>query len=125
MYHLMLVAFGGGLGAVLRHLTILATVRIFGVEFPFGTVFINVLGSFAIGLCVEIIARRFGGSPELRLFITTGVLGGFTTFSTFSLDFAHLFERDAIIAAVGYVLASVVLSILAVFAGLWVARHFA
>jgi fluoride exporter len=125
MYQLALVALGGGIGAALRHLTNLTAVRLFGAGLPFGTLFINVVGSFAIGFCVEVIARRFGGSSDLRLFIATGILGGFTTFSAFSLDFVHLYERGAMMTAIGYVLASVVLSILAVFAGLWVARHFA
>jgi fluoride exporter len=125
MYQLFLVVLGGGLGAGLRHLTNSVAVRLVGSAMPYGTLFINVVGSFAIGFCVDVIARRFGGSPELRLFIATGILGGFTTFSTFSLDFVHLFERGAMIGAVLYVVASVVLSILAVFAGLWVARYFA
>jgi fluoride exporter len=125
MYQLLLVALGGGLGAGLRHLTNLTAIRLIGSGMPYGTLFINVVGSFAIGLCVELIARRFGGSSELRLFVATGILGGFTTFSAFSLDFAQLFERGAIMGAVLYVIASVVLSILAVFAGLWVARYFA
>jgi fluoride exporter len=125
MYNLLIVAFGGAIGAGLRYLANLSAVRLFGAGFPWGTLGINITGSFFMGLYIEILSRRFGGSQELRLFVTTGVLGGFTTFSAFSLDFANLFERGQIIAAVGYAIGSVVFSLIAVFTGLWVARHFA
>jgi fluoride exporter len=125
MYHLTIVFLGGGVGAGLRHLCNLAAVRLVGSGFPWGTLCINILGSFLMGIFIELLSRRFGGSHELRLFVATGILGGFTTFSAFSLDFAELFERGQVISAGVYAIASVVLSILAVFAGLWVARHFA
>ena len=124
MYHLVIVAAGGAVGASLRHLTGLAAMRLLGVNFPWGTLAVNIVGSFAMGVFIELLARRFGASNELRLFVATGLLGGFTTFSAFSLDVAVLWERGAMATAAGYVLASVVGAILALFAGLWVARTF-
>ncbi|MCU0790398.1 MAG: fluoride efflux transporter CrcB [Nitratireductor sp.] len=123
MNHFLLVAAGGGIGAAMRHLANLAALRLFGPGFPWGTLFVNVAGSLAMGLLVGWLARRSGGSTtELRLFLATGVLGGFTTFSAFSLDFAALWERGAGTAAAGYALASVLISLAAVFAGLWLMR---
>ena len=124
MYHLVIVAAGGAVGASLRHLTGLAAMRLLGVNFPWGTLAVNVVGSFAMGVFIELLARRFGASNELRLFVATGLLGGFTTFSAFSLDVAVLWERGAAGTAAGYVLVSVIGAILALFAGLWVARSF-
>jgi fluoride exporter len=125
MYHLTIVFLGGGVGAGLRYLCNLVAVRMVCSGFPWGTLCINILGSFLMGIFIELVSRRFGGSQELRLFVATGILGGFTTFSAFSLDFVELFERGQVMSAGAYAIASVVLSILAVFAGLWVARHFA
>ncbi len=123
MYHLVLVAVGGAIGASLRHLGNLAALRLLGPGFPWGTMAINIAGSFAMGVVIEMLARRFGGaSNELRLFVATGILGGFTTFSAFSLDVAVLWERGAALHALAYVLASVVGAILALFLGLWLAR---
>ncbi len=122
MLHLMLVAAGGALGAAARHLVNLASLRLVGPEFPWGTMAINIAGSLAMGLFIGLLGRRLGASEELRLFVATGILGGFTTFSAFSLDFAVLWERGALGGATIYATASVVLSILALFAGLWLAR---
>ena len=122
MLHLILVAAGGAIGAALRHLVNLASLRLVGPGFPWGTMAVNVAGSFAMGVFVELLARRFNASNELRLFIATGVLGGFTTFSAFSLDFAVLWERGAALPALTYAITSVVGSILALFLGLWLAR---
>lgn len=123
MHHLILVALGGAIGASLRHLGNLAALRLLGPGFPWGTIAINIAGSFAMGVIIEMLARRFGGaSNELRLFVATGVLGGFTTFSAFSLDVAVLWEKGAAFHALGYVLVSVVGAILALFLGLWLAR---
>ena len=122
MLHLILVAVGGAIGASLRHLVNLASLRLAGPGFPWGTMAVNVAGSFAMGVFVELLARRFNVSNELRLFIATGVLGGFTTFSAFSLDFAVLWERGAALPALTYAITSVVGSILALFLGLWLAR---
>lgn len=125
MYHLLLVAIGGAVGASLRHLTGLATMRLFGSGFPWGTLAVNIVGSFAMGAFVELLARRLGASNELRLFVATGILGGFTTFSSFSLDFAALFERGAQAIAFGYVAVSVIGALLAIFAGMWLVRTLA
>lgn len=124
MFHLLLVAVGGALGASARHLVNLASLRLVGPGFPWGTMAINVAGSLAMGVFIGWLGRRFNASEELRLFVATGILGGFTTFSAFSLDFAVLWERGALGGAAFYAGASVVLSILALFAGLWLARAF-
>ncbi|MBX9450283.1 MAG: fluoride efflux transporter CrcB [Neoaquamicrobium sediminum] len=125
MYHLVLVAAGGAVGAGLRHLVNLATLRLFGSGFPWGTLTVNVVGSLAMGLFMAWLVRRTGSSAELRLLVATGLFGGFTTFSAFSLDFAVLYERGALMQAFSYVAASVLLSIGALFVGLWVARNLA
>jgi CrcB protein len=125
MYQLLIVAIGGAVGASFRHLTNIGALRLFGTSFPWATLGINIAGSLLMGLCAEMLTRRLGGSPDLKFFVMTGILGGFTTFSAFSLDFAQLVERGQIAPAVFYAMGSVVFSILAVFAGLWVARHFA
>ena len=122
MYHVLLVAIGGAVGASARHLAGLGALRLWGPNFPWGTLLINIAGSFAMGLFIELLGRRFGASNELRLFVATGVLGGFTTFSSFSLDVAVLWERGAALPALGYTLASVVGAILALFLGLWLVR---
>ena len=122
MYHLILVAAGGAIGASARHLVNLAFLRLLGPGFPWATMAVNVVGSFSMGVLVETLARRFGASDEVRLFVATGILGGFTTFSAFSLDFAVLWERGASLPALGYLIASVIGSILALFLGLWLAR---
>ncbi|ESW71586.1 MULTISPECIES: fluoride efflux transporter CrcB [unclassified Mesorhizobium] len=121
MFNLLLVVVGGGIGAGIRHLTNIGTLRLVGPNYPWGTMAINIVGSFAMGLFIAALMRR-GGSNELRLFVATGILGGFTTFSAFSLDFATLWERGATLPALGYALASVVGAIIALFLGLWLAR---
>ncbi|MBZ9916378.1 MULTISPECIES: fluoride efflux transporter CrcB [unclassified Mesorhizobium] len=121
MFNLLLVAAGGGIGAGVRHLTNMGSLRLVGPNYPWGTMAINIVGSFAMGLFIAALARR-GGSNEVRLFVATGILGGFTTFSAFSLDFATLWERGATLPAFGYALASVIGAIIALFLGLWLAR---
>ncbi len=122
MTNILLAAVGGALGSVLRYLVGVLTLRWFGPSFPWGTLAVNVVGSFIIGLTVEMIARRFNASMELRVFIVTGIIGGFTTWSSFSLDTMVLFERGAIAAAAAYVIGSLVVSFAAVFAGLALGR---
>lgn len=119
---LLLVAAGGAIGASLRHLVSLASLRLLGPAFPWGTMAINISGSLVMGLFIEILARRLGASNELRLFVATGILGGFTTFSAFSLDFAVLWQRGAFAPAFGYAVASVGGALVAIFAGLWLGR---
>ncbi len=117
---LLQVALGGALGASLRYLTGIATLRLMGPGFPWGTLTVNVLGSFAMGVLVVTLAH-LGGNRFAPL-LMTGLLGGFTTFSAFSLDAVTLYERGEVALAGGYVAASVVLSLAALFAGLLVAR---
>jgi CrcB protein len=114
----LIVFFGGGLGAALRHGINLVAARAFGTAFPYGTLIINVAGSLAMGLIVEYFALKAGLPQRWRLFLTTGILGGFTTFSAFSLDAALLYERGAMLGAAVYVIASVGLAIAALFAGM-------
>lgn len=124
MLHVVLVFLGGGLGAAGRHLVGLAALRQFGPGFPFGTLIVNVVGSLLMGLIIGWLARRGVGGSDWRLFLATGILGGFTTFSAFSLDVANMWERGELGTAALYVGSSVFVSILAVFAGLWCARTF-
>jgi fluoride exporter len=122
MNALLLVATGGAIGSVLRYGVGLLMTRLFGVSFPLGTLTVNVAGGFLMGLFIELLARKFNGLPELRLFVAVGILGGFTTFSSFSLDVAVLWERGETSSVMIYVFASVLLSIGALFFGLWLAR---
>jgi len=119
---LLLAAAGGALGAGARHMVNVAFGRLLGPSFPWQTIFVNVVGSLAMGLLIASLALRFSGSIDTRTFLTTGVLGGFTTFSAFSLDFANLVERGNWGLALGYAGGSVVLSITALFVGLWIGR---
>jgi len=120
----VLVFLGGGLGAMLRHGVNLATVRLLGSAFPWHTFFINVTGSLVMGLIAGWFALKADASQGWRLFLTTGILGGYTTFSAFSLDAALLYERGELGQAAFYVVGSVVLSIAGLFAGLWLVRSF-
>ncbi len=113
-----IVFVGAGVGGALRHGVNLAAVRLFGLAFPFGTLIVNVLGSFLMGLLAGYFVYRTGMPQHLRLFLTTGILGGFTTFSTFSLDAALLIERHAYWHAAAYVAASVAIGLAALFAGM-------
>jgi CrcB protein len=122
MLQILLVAFGGAIGSVLRYYVGIWGLRLAGPAFPWGTLTVNVVGSFVIGVFAEVIAGKFGGSVELRLLLMTGLLGGFTTFSAFSLDTIMLMESGAVGTALLYVLVSVGVSLCAVFAGLSVAR---
>ena len=115
----LIVFVGAGIGGALRHGVNVWAVRAFGVGFPFGTLIVNVVGSFVMGLLVGFFAYRSGLVPQHgRLFLTTGVLGGFTTFSAFSLDAALLFERHWYSMAISYIVGSVFTSLVALFLGL-------
>lgn len=116
------VAAGGALGAAGRYLANVAATRLLGIGFPWGTMMVNILGSLAMGLVIGWLARRSEGGMVLSLFLTTGILGGFTTFSAFSLDALNLWQRGEMGLAFGYVAGSVVLSLVAVFAGLSIMR---
>ena len=116
------IAVGGAIGAVARHYASGQVMRLVGMGFPFGTLFVNVAGSFAMGALIEIMALRWSVGPELRGFLTVGILGAFTTFSTFSLDFAALTERGQLSLAVLYAVVSVALSVAGLFAGMQLLR---
>jgi CrcB protein len=118
------VAIGGAVGSVLRWAAILVSAQRFGVAFPWGTLFVNVVGSFLIGLVAE---AALGGaiSPTVRLFLATGILGGFTTFSAFSLDALLLARDGAPLRALLYAVVSVVMGVLCAYAGTLVARALA
>ena len=122
----LLVFLGAGFGGMLRHGVNVGCGRLCGTEFPWGILIINVTGCLVMGLIAGWLAfkAQLSWSQDLRLFLTTGVLGGYTTFSAFSLDFATLWERGAQGYAIVYVLASVVLSLAAVFLGLTIVRMF-
>jgi CrcB protein len=118
-----LVFFGGGLGASLRHAVNMAAAKAFGTAFPYGTFIINITGSIAMGLIAGYLAFRGEATQHWRLFLMTGILGGYTTFSAFSLDTALLFERGAFGLAAFYVLGSVGFSIAGLFAALALVRY--
>lgn len=122
MFHILLVAIGGATGSVARYLTGLAMTRLLGPAFPWGTITVNIVGSFAIGLLTELVARKLAAPMEMRLLLVVGFLGGFTTFSSFSLDTMALVERGAGLTAFAYVAASVTLSLAAAFGGLALGR---
>ena len=119
---ILMVAIGGAIGAVARQQSNQLIMRIFGGEFPIGTIFVNILGSFIMGLLFELFASKITLSDEWRSLIFTGVLASFTTFSSFALDVALLSERNEYYYALCYIGMSVVLSIGALFVGLGIMR---
>jgi CrcB protein len=121
----LIVFLGGGLGAAIRHGINLGIARTLGTGFPYATLLINITGSLIMGLAAAWFAFKGDASQHWRLFLTTGILGGYTTFSTFSLDAALLYERGEVGAAALYVALSVVVSIVGLFAGLALVRSFA
>ena len=126
MQSAVLVFLGAGLGGVLRHVLNLAIPRALGEGFPWATFLINITGSIAMGLLIGWLARRGeGASREVQLFVATGILGGYTTFSTFSLDAIRLIEREQIALALLYVGGSVVIGLAGLWAGLTLTRGLA
>lgn len=121
----LIVFLGGGIGAAIRHGINLGIGRWLGTGFPYATLLINVTGSLIMGLAAGYFTFKGDASQHLRLFLTTGILGGYTTFSTFSLDVALLYERGEVGLAALYVLLSVIVSIAGLFAGLAIVRSFA
>jgi CrcB protein len=122
MHHLFLVMLGGAIGAGARHLVGRAALALWGPGFPVGTLAVNVIGGLAMGLLAGWLATRASGDEALRYLLGVGVLGGFTTFSAFSLETVMMIERGNFTTALFYILASVVLAIGALFAGLQVSR---
>ena len=127
MFYALIVFIGSGIGGALRYGVYVGTVQWFGTGFPWGTFIVNIVGSFVMGMLGAAFVARIGlfGQPEWRIFLTTGVLGGFTTFSAFTLDTIYLYERGEALLTAFYVAGSVVLSLIAVFAGLWLVRTLA
>jgi CrcB protein len=119
----LLVFIGGGLGSTLRHTINMVCARFLGTAFPYHTFIINITGSTVMGLIAGYLAFKGGASQPWRLFLMTGILGGYTTFSAFSLDAALLYEKGEIGLAALYVVGSVLLSIAGLFAGLALVRH--
>lgn len=113
---------GAGLGGMLRHGVNRASLAYLGPAFPYGTLFVNIIGGLVMGMLAEIFLVKGSGSQEFRLFLITGFLGGFTTFSAFSLDGALMWQRSDYAALASYIVASVVLSIAALFMGMAAVR---
>lgn len=120
---LLWVALGGALGSVARYLSMVALGGWIGTGFPWGTLFVNIVGSAIMGVLAELGALAWQPGPELKVFLTVGILGGFTTFSTFSLDVALLVERHSWALAALYVGLSVALSVGALFAAMAAVRQ--
>lgn len=116
------VALGGAIGSVARYLVGIGSGRLFGMAFPWGTLIINVTGSFLIGLFVALFATRWDVSQAWRIFLTVGICGGYTTFSTFSLDAWYLIERSEMVGAIAYMAGSVIFSVLALVLALQLVR---
>lgn len=119
---LLAVAAGGSLGSVARYLVGVGAGRLIGKNYPFGTLIINVTGSFLIGLFVALFATRWDVSQAWRIFLTVGICGGYTTFSTFSLDAWYLIERSEMVGAIAYMAGSVIFSVLALVLALQLVR---
>jgi CrcB protein len=122
MPHLLLVMAGGAIGAGLRFQLGRYTLHHFGPGFPYGTLGANILGGFAMGVLAGVLARYVDGGEGWRLFLGVGMLGGFTTFSAFSLETVNMIERGNFGIAAGYALVSVLASVGALFVGLWLVR---
>ena len=119
----LIVFFGAGVGGAFRHGVNGVAAVVFGINFPSGTLIVNILGSFLMGALIHYFGVLGEASQYWRLFLTTGVLGGFTTFSAFSLDTVLLYQRGEPVQAALYVLISVLASISALFFGIWVMRY--
>ena len=116
------VAAGGAIGSIARYLVGVGSGKLFGTSFPWGTLIINIVGSFLIGVLVELFALRWDLPQVWRVFLTIGICGGFTTFSTFSLDAYLLLDRGELWTSAAYMVGSVVLSVAGLFAGLQLIR---
>lgn len=125
MQNLILVMLGGAIGSAGRFGVGRLTLHQFGPNYPWGTLIVNLSGGFAMGMLAGVLARFGQGAHGWRHFVAIGLLGGFTTFSAFSLDAANMIERGDMGGAVSYALISVIGSIAALFAGLWIARALA
>jgi len=123
MMMILSIAVGGAVGAVGRYLTMVGFGHWVGHSFPYGTLVINIIGSLILGAVIEVIALTWSPSEAFRSFLVIGMLGSFTTFSTFSLDVMTLIERGEFLSAASYIIASVVVSVAALFFGMISFRH--
>lgn len=123
MNMLLSIAAGGAAGALARHFLAARVMHLTGGGFPWGILVCNVLGSFVMGVLVECMALKWSIGPDLRAFLTVGLLGAFTTFSTFSLDAVLLLQRGEPLAAGGYIVGSVVLSVGGLMLGMYLMRQ--
>lgn len=119
---LLAVTIGGGIGAGLRYLVNIAATQWFGHGFPYGTAIVNILGSLLMGVTIGLLAKFLPVADWVRPFVVIGLLGGFTTFSTFSLDIVNLYENQQLGALALYIIGSVILGVTALIAGLWLVR---
>jgi len=122
---LMYVAVGGATGSIFRYLVTAWIGRVAGRDFPYGTLAVNLLGSFLLGIMIGVIVTLLPRGRELHLLVAVGFLGGFTTFSAFSLDLYLLLERGQFLYAAAYATASVGLSVMLFFLGMWIFRSLA
>ncbi|MFZ1301203.1 MAG: fluoride efflux transporter CrcB [Candidatus Microsaccharimonas sp.] len=122
MYSYLIVFLGAGLGGAMRHGVNTTALRLLGANFPFGTLTVNVVGSLIMGFLAGYFAFKGDASQHWRLFMTTGVLGGFTTFSAFSLDAALLWEKGDVLVSIAYMFGSVLLSVGGLFLGMWLIK---
>lgn len=122
---ILAVAVGGALGSVMRYLVGIGAGRLFGTDFPWGTLIINITGSFVMGLLAGLFATRWNLPQATRIFLTVGICGGYTTFSTFSLDTFYLIERGEFAATAAYMIGSAVLSVGALVAAMHLVRTMA
>lgn len=125
MMNIFLVMVGGGIGALLRYEVGRAAIRLAGPGYPWGTLAANVIGGFVMGLVAGWLAARYQGAngEQIRLFVAVGILGGFTTFSAFSLETMLMIERGDLLGALGYVVVSVIVSVGALALGLAMTRQ--
>jgi len=119
------IAAGGAIGAVLRHLVSSRIAHVMGQSFPYGTLAVNIIGSFLMGLIITLLARKFNLSQDWQAFLTVGLLGGFTTFSAFSMETYMLVERHTLGLAALYAGASVLLAVGGLVGGIYLGRAFA
>jgi CrcB protein len=119
---ILAVAIGGAIGSVVRYLVGIGSGKLFGMDFPWGTLIINITGSFLMGLFIGLFALKWNLPQVMRIFLTVGICGGYTTFSTFSLDAFYLTERGETLAASAYMIGSVVLSVGALVAAMHLVR---
>ncbi len=120
---ILLVALGGAIGSVARYLVGKASLLLWGPDYPWGTLIVNVVGCFAMGILAGLLAHYTELSQEVRTFLMVGVLGGFTTFSAFSLDIVTLYQRGTWVAAALYLFASIVASVAALIGGMALVRN--